>query len=102
MNEWFELVPAFLLGMMLGVVYFGGLWWTVSRLQRSASPVGLCLISFVIRGGALLGVLFVVLQFGMALLISTLTGLVVVRFVIDTMGGTFAASAVALKESWCE
>jgi F1F0 ATPase subunit 2 len=43
------LIVAFLVGVGIGVVYFGGLWWTVQKLPSSKSPALLALGSFLGR-----------------------------------------------------
>lgn len=39
MNEMMNLVPALLTGVVLGMLFFGGLWWTVRKGVSSARPV---------------------------------------------------------------
>lgn len=38
MNEILSLVPALVTGMLLGAMFFGGLWWTVQKGVSSARP----------------------------------------------------------------
>jgi F1F0 ATPase subunit 2 len=38
MNELLILVPAFAAGVLLGAIFFGGLWWTVIRGVSSQQP----------------------------------------------------------------
>lgn len=38
MNEILGLVPALVTGMLLGAMFFGGLWWTVQKGVSSARP----------------------------------------------------------------
>jgi F1F0 ATPase subunit 2 len=38
MNEILSLVPALMTGMLLGAMFFGGLWWTVQKGVSSARP----------------------------------------------------------------
>lgn len=38
MNETLRLIPAMVAGVLLGVVFFGGLWWTVRRGFSSKQP----------------------------------------------------------------
>jgi len=45
------LLMAFLVGMGAGVVYFGGLWWTVRQLPLVRQPALLTLGSFFVRTG---------------------------------------------------
>jgi len=35
MNETLSLVPALVTGVLLGVIFFGGLWWTVQKVVSS-------------------------------------------------------------------
>jgi F1F0 ATPase subunit 2 len=46
-----HLVLAFLVGMGAGVIYFGGLWWTVRQLPFTRQPGLLTLGSFLVRTG---------------------------------------------------
>jgi F1F0 ATPase subunit 2 len=45
------LFMAFLVGVGAGIVYFGGLWWTVRQLPFVRQPALLTLGSFIIRTG---------------------------------------------------
>jgi F1F0 ATPase subunit 2 len=38
MSEFLSLAPAFAVGLLLGVFFFGGLWWTVIRGVSSPRP----------------------------------------------------------------
>lgn len=38
MNEIFMMVPALVAGMLLGAMFFGGLWWTVRKGVSSTRP----------------------------------------------------------------
>jgi F1F0 ATPase subunit 2 len=44
-------VIAFFVGMGTGIVYFGGLWWTVRHLPFARQPALLMLGSFLVRTG---------------------------------------------------
>lgn len=46
------------LGTGLGFFFFGGLWWTVRRLDGTGRPALLMAASFLVRSGVVLGVLF--------------------------------------------
>ena len=45
------LAMAFLVGMGAGIVYFGGLWWTVRQLPFVRQPALLTMGSFLVRTG---------------------------------------------------
>ena len=52
MSEPLRLVVAFVAGLALGVVHFGGLWLTVRRLPGSRHPALLAFASFLVRTAA--------------------------------------------------
>jgi F1F0 ATPase subunit 2 len=60
MNEYLLLAGVLIIGMFLGLIYFGGLWLTVQRMPNSRSPMLLTIGSFLIRAGLVLGVFFLV------------------------------------------
>jgi len=47
-------------GMLLGAVYFGGLWWTVARLPRSRHPWLLVPLSAILRTAIVLAGMWLV------------------------------------------
>lgn len=73
---------AFLVGMLLGTCYFGGLWLTVKRLPDSKHPALLSLGSFIVRlGFCLLGFYWVMDGAWKGLLIALL-GFLLMRGVL--------------------
>ena len=48
------IVVSFLVGLLLGATYFGGLWFTVKRLSKTANPGLWMLASFAMRVSLLL------------------------------------------------
>jgi F1F0 ATPase subunit 2 len=60
MNEIVTLVLAGAAGILLGMLFFGGLWWTVRKGVASKRPAALFLGSMLLRTGlALTGFYFV-------------------------------------------
>lgn len=55
---------AVLAGLLLGWVYFGGLWWTLSRLPAQERPYGWMALSFVVRSLAVVGGFGLLLRLG--------------------------------------
>jgi len=53
-----------LIGLILGLLYFSGLWLTVKNMQKSRSPVALTLVSFFLRTAAIMLVLIFVARQG--------------------------------------
>jgi F1F0 ATPase subunit 2 len=54
MNDPLTLIFAALAGCLLGVIFFGGLWWTIRKGVSSPRPVLWFLGSFVVRVGVVL------------------------------------------------
>lgn len=48
------LVASALAGVLLGTMYFGGLWLTVQRIERANHPVAILATSFIVRLGLVL------------------------------------------------
>jgi F1F0 ATPase subunit 2 len=74
-------------GGLLGILYFGGLWWTVTKFQSAKvqstnGAVGLYLASVVIRTSVLLLCLFLLMQLGMVPLCLAIAGFFLARTVM--------------------
>lgn len=50
LHEGWSLIGAVLAGLLLGVLFFGGLWWTVRSMLASARGAGFLLASVLLRG----------------------------------------------------
>lgn len=76
------LVLAALVGTLLGLVYFAGLWWTVQKGLTSDRPALIFLGSLVVRT-AVVVVGFIVISHGQVVrLISCLLGFAVARMIV--------------------
>jgi F1F0 ATPase subunit 2 len=51
---------AALAGILLGIIYFGGLWLTIQRMSQTDRPILLLMSSFVIRLGLVLAGFYLV------------------------------------------
>jgi len=54
MNESLALLLAWVAGALLGIIFFGGLWWTVRKGVSSQKPARLFIASLMVRMGATL------------------------------------------------
>lgn len=72
----------FLIGMGLGIVFFGGLYWTVQKLADAKHPSLLMSASLLVRMAVLLGVLFYVSKGGYKGILLTMAGMLLVRVVM--------------------
>jgi len=82
MTDPLELALAGLVGAGLGVVFFGGLWWTVLRGVSSPHPVLWFLGSGLLRTGVVLAGLYVVSGGQWRRLVAALLGFIAARFAV--------------------
>ncbi len=82
MNETIEIIIIFICGIVLGVIFFGGLWLTVKKGITSKMPGILFVVSFFIRTAiTLLGFYFLGAN-NPKNMAACLIGFVVARFAI--------------------
>ncbi len=82
MREISNMILSFIGGMLLGTLFFGGLWFTVRKLTSSKMPALLVLSSFLFRVSiALLGFYFIGLG-DWRKLVACMIGFIIARFVI--------------------
>ncbi len=72
----------FLIGIVLGGIFFGGLYWTVQRLDGIQNPSALFLVSFVVRMAILVAGLYYVSGSGYQAVLLTLLGILVIRYIM--------------------
>ena len=79
----YTLISLFI-GLILGLLYFAGLWLTVKNMQKSRSPVALTLVSFFLRTAAVLLVfIFVARQGNYINIIVLLAGFIFGRLILS-------------------
>ena len=66
-------------GLALGSFFFGGLWWTVQKMQGSRNPYLVSVISFILRTAVAMLVFYLLLKLGTAYLVASLVGFIVAR-----------------------
>ena len=76
------LALAFVAGSMLGVLFFGGLWWTVQKGVTSDVPAFWFLGSLLLRTGAILVGFYLVSQGHWSRLVACLVGFVIARVIV--------------------
>ena len=82
MNDWIGIGLSLLGGAALGLLYFGGLWWTVLRLRDANRPLALYLASLGIRIAICLLSLSAMLQVGVVYMLAALVGFFVARLAL--------------------
>jgi len=82
MNETLSLVLALLTGVLLGVMFFGGLWWTVRKGVSSSRPTLWFFGSLLIRISIALAGFYFVTGGHWERLLLCLFGFVIARFIV--------------------
>jgi F1F0 ATPase subunit 2 len=85
MNEAIQLVLASGAGMLLGALFFGGLWWTVRRGLASPRPALWFGGSLLLRTGIVLGGFYFVAEGSLERMIACLLGFVVARLIVTRL-----------------
>ena len=91
-------VFAFILGLVLGALFFGGLWFTVKKVVTIRKPALWILGSFIVRVGiTLIGFYYISAGSWQRLLICVI-GFITARFFIIHLTKSFEEKQVPLKK----
>ncbi|MCF8176762.1 MAG: ATP synthase subunit I [Burkholderiaceae bacterium] len=82
MNDFTVLVLAGLAGLLLGAVFFGGLWWTVRKGVASPRPAVWFLASLLMRMSLVMAGFYFVGQGDWRRLVACLVGFVIARILV--------------------
>lgn len=77
--NWFYLALAIVAGSLLGMLFFGGLWWTVRRMASGGRPHLLAAASFVLRTALVMGGFYLLLGAGWPYLLGAMAGFIAAR-----------------------
>lgn len=81
MNDPILLMVALLAGMVLGALFFGGLWWTVQRGLVSPRPALWFVSSLLLRLGIVLAGFYVVGGSDWRRMVACLLGFIIARII---------------------
>ena len=87
MNESVMLALAGGAGLVLGVVFFGGLWWTIRRAISSKRPALWFLASLVLRTAIVLAGFYAISGGQWKRLLACLLGFVIARVLVKALTG---------------
>ena len=85
MNEIVSLVLAGLAGVLLGMMFFGGLWWTIRKALTSPRPAVWFLGSMLIRTGLTLAGFYFVAGGHWQRLVACLLGFTLARLLVTRL-----------------
>lgn len=71
-------------GLVLGLVYFGGLWLTIRQMPRSRHPVALFLASLILRSVIAVTGFFLIMGNHWERAIACLVGFMLVRLILTS------------------
>jgi F1F0 ATPase subunit 2 len=77
-----DLIIPLLAGILLGALFFGGLWWTVQKCLKATYPALWLLGSLLLRMGITLAGFYFVADGNWQRLIACLLGFILTRFVV--------------------
>jgi len=87
MNEWLMLALASATGLLLGAIFFGGLWWTVRRGVSLKRPAPWFLGSLLLRTGIVVAGFYVVSDGHWQRLLAGLLGFAIARLIVTRFAG---------------
>jgi len=85
MTEFIEYALALLAGLLLGVFFFAGLWWTVRRLNSSKHVALLFLASMLLRTGTVVLGFYFIMDDHWQRLVAALLGFIIARIVVTRL-----------------
>ena len=85
MNEMLILVQALVTGVLLGAIYFGGLWWTIQKGVSSKQPALWFFGSLLLRTGIALAGFYFISRGHWEKLLVCLLGFVLARLTVTRL-----------------
>jgi F1F0 ATPase subunit 2 len=73
---------AFFIGIILGIIYFGGLYLSIQKINQVKYPSLLMTLSFVVRMAILLGTFFYISKNGYKDILFALLAVILVRVIM--------------------
>jgi F1F0 ATPase subunit 2 len=85
MSETLPLILALLAGTLLGMIFFGGLWWTIQRGISSKQPAALFFFSLLLRTGIALAGFYFVARGDWRRVLACLVGFFLARILVTCL-----------------
>lgn len=76
------MIVSFLIGLLLGVLYFGGLYFSTQKFSSVKRPALFMILSFVLRMGILIAGFYYLSKSGYKNILIGLLGVMLVRFIM--------------------
>jgi len=75
-------IAGFIIGVITGLYYFMGLWWTVLKVPSSTNPQRLLGLSFLLRLIPTLIIMIIAARYNPGMFLTLLPGFFLVRFIM--------------------
>lgn len=98
MNDNLLMVLAFIAGIALGIIFFGGLWFTVKKVVSAKIPALWVLGSFMVRIAIVLLGFYLISAGNWQRLVSCLIGFTAARFIVIYVTKTIDAKQLIVKK----
>lgn len=98
-DEVVSLIPTFSIGLLLGGIFFGGLWWTVRKMVASNMSAIWFLGSFLLRMGIALTGFYLFALGSWESLVACLLGFITARLIVTRLTKPAESSVSGRKES---
>ena len=99
MNETLSLVLALVAGVLLGAIFFGGLWWTVRKCVSSKQPALWFFGSLLLRTSIVLAGFYFVAHGHWERLLVCLLGFVMARLIVTRLTRAVESQLLAQEAS---
>ena len=91
-EEVLNMIQAFIVGVIGGFLFFGGLYLTVNKIGTVKYPALLMILSLFIRLAGLTEGLFLIAEVGIKNLLASMAGILIVRLLLIRKLGPAASS----------
>ncbi len=98
MNETLLMIATFVGGIALGIIFFGGLWFTVKKLITAKIPALWMLGSFIVRVGIVLTGFYFISSGNWQRVVICLIGFIAARFIVIYFTKAIDAKQLQLKK----
>jgi F1F0 ATPase subunit 2 len=76
------MVVGFIGGILLGIIFFGGLYWSVNQLSKVRYPAVLMIVSILVRMGILLLGVYLLADNSIKNVLAVVVGIILVKVIM--------------------
>ena len=99
MSETLTLILTLFAGVLLGAIFFGGLWWTIRRIVSSKQPTLLFFFSLLLRMGITLAGFYFLARGDWRRVLACLVGFMLARILVTWLTRVPITKASSAQET---